>query len=405
MDRTKIPYQTKNKKNSEYAAMRNIKLTIYGEFWDSQIYSKNLYIFGDTGDMYIINWDDLINQYFHDKPDLETVAHVAFLESNLFYTKSSQVILKAPEIRDFLKNKFITLSQQDINLDIKTIDQNLCKHQDNPFPFPHADSEIYYSKLYVVLKDGVFAAPYQTITKSSQLWDAPVFNISASDSYGSIALAAGSEGLYETRGVNTPKIVTINPKQVSPNHCSSCDWSNYNINSSSHFYSSFFAAYKKIRDTEDKTKINRQLDSIILTKDIFNATGYSWGSHDKLYMYTNGEIKTRQYIAKKDGTPSFNDIGSLSLENWKGSVVSASVAPFGTIIECDNAIIVIRSDGEVITFKGEPVNWRVFSNSKYYTNQLHIIYDDRLEIHSFYHDYFINQNTKKSGISMSQGKD
>jgi len=52
------------------------------------------------------------------------------------------------------------------------------------------------------------------------------------------------------------------------------------------------------------------------------------------------------------------------------------------------------------TFAGEPVNWRIFPRSKHYENQLHIIYNDRLEIISFNHDYFVNQNEKWAGIEV-----
>ncbi|MFA5018495.1 MAG: hypothetical protein WC504_13170 [Methylobacter sp.] len=388
--------------------MQNIKLTIFGEFWDSQIYSKNLYIFGDSGDMYIVDWDNLINHYFDNQPDLQTVAHISFLESDLLYTKSAQVILKSPVIASHLKDKFIDLSTHNISLQLDKSTSRFYKHKDNPLPFPHADSEVYYSKLYVALNEGVFATPCYSSNadaKHLKLWDAPVFGISASNSYTAIALSAGSDGLFEMSAEKNNHNILSKPTLVSDKHCSSCDWSFYNINATSHIYSSFFAAYKKIPDSKNKRKFHRQLDKIIPTEEIFHATGYSWGSHDKMYMYNNGIIESIQYSANRDGTPSFRKIGSLPLQNWKGSVISASVAPFGTVVECENAIIVIRSDGRVITLPGEPVNWRIFSNSKYYKNQLHIIYDDRLEIHSFYHDYFVEQDvkTKQSGISMSQG--
>ena len=154
----------------------------------------------------------------------------------------------------------------------------------------------------------------------------------------------------------------------------------------SYLHGSFFAAYKKIKDEKNKHKVHRKLERIIPSSDIFHSTGFSWGAHDKIYMYNNGIIKTVKYTANTDGNPLFEDIGNLPLQNWKGEVISASVAPFGTVVECENAIVVIRSDGEITTFPGEPVNWRIFSNTKFYKNQLHIIYDDRLEIHSFFHD-------------------
>ena len=50
-----------------------------------------------------------------------------------------------------------------------------------------------------------------------------------------------------------------------------------------------------------------------------------------------------------------------------------------------------------MTIRGEPVRWRIFPRSTNFTNQLHIIYDDRIEILSFVHDYFVNQKSKLAG--------
>ncbi|MEP4602396.1 MAG: hypothetical protein ABJZ98_15915, partial [Saccharospirillum sp.] len=123
---------------------------------------------------------------------------------------------------------------------------------------------------------------------------------------------------------------------------------------------------------------------------------------DKVYMDVGGKIEAAQYYQSKDKSPKFKRLPPLELQDWKGEVVSAGVAPFGTIIECENAIVVVCSDGVVKTFPGEPVNWRVFNNTQYYRNQLHIIYDDKIEIHSFYHDYFVDQKVKNSGIDVER---
>lgn len=377
--------------------MQHIKLTIPGAFWDTQLYARTLYIFGDSGNLFTINWDNYIKEHFYGFEDLQTAVHVSFLESDLFYTRGSQIIFKDSHVKDIILDRFNQLAQLELDMDLNS---KSVTHSDNPLPFPHADSEIYYSKLYVGLDTGVYSAAINSSDKTStKLWDAPVLNVSAS-SYTAIALAAGNEGLYEMKPHIDENIDQA--RQVSNNHCSSSEWSDYNITASSHVRSAFFAAYKKLRDKENH--IMRELDEIIPLNEVFEHSGYSWGSHDKLYMYRNNSIECMRYSANKDSTPSFTRISTIPIADWKGEVVSASVAPFGTVIECDNAIIVIQSNGEIVTLPGEPVNWRVFSNSKLYKNQLHIIYDDRLEIYSFFHDYFVDQSSKSSGIEMKQKK-
>ncbi|HAO21275.1 MAG TPA: hypothetical protein DCQ37_12880 [Desulfobacteraceae bacterium] len=143
----------------------------------------------------------------------------------------------------------------------------------------------------------------------------------------------------------------------------------------------------------------RRFRSLISEDTIFHGSGYSWGVHDKLYQVRDGCV----YIVRYQPWKRQRFIEEVRFDSWKGQVVSGKVASFGVIIECENAIVVLPSDdGTPITFKGEPVNWRIFPRSKYYENQLHIIYEDRIEIISFNHDYFVNQKSKRAGIEVFQ---
>jgi len=159
-------------------------------------------------------------------------------------------------------------------------------------------------------------------------------------------------------------------------------------------------------------KEERRFEQVVSSTDIFSDRGFSWGARDKIYSYDANrrqvEVVRYTHDSKKQPRDRFKNIGSIplddeniTLDEWKGDVIDARVTPFGTVVECDNALVVLKSNGAPETIPGEPVNWRVFSRSKDYKNQLHIIYDDRLEIWSFNHDYFVNQTAKLAGSSMS----
>ena len=75
------------------------------------------------------------------------------------------------------------------------------------------------------------------------------------------------------------------------------------------------------------------------------------------------------------------------------------MAHFGVVIELEDSLLVLRSDEAIERIEGEVVSWRVFPRSRKYVNQLHVIYEDRLEIWCFLHDYFQNQDTKFYGTS------
>ena len=77
--------------------------------------------------------------------------------------------------------------------------------------------------------------------------------------------------------------------------------------------------------------------------------------------------------------------------------MSAKVALFGTVVEFDSGLVVLTSDGNRHRVAGEPVSWRVFPRSRHYEDHLHVIYDDRLEVHSFNHDYACRPARKNFG--------
>ena len=259
--------------------------------------------------------------------------------------------------------------------------------------------------MYVGLKSGVHRSECNgnnLVSNTEKIWDAPILDLTASKSYTTMALAAGSDGLFQLKihplKSNEQKQT---PTNISKENCTYCDWSYCNIFATSYSSSSFFAAFKKEKDPKNSKKKIRAFDKIITEDKIFNKSGFSWGIHDKIYTWQdNRTIEAIRYSSKKDGSPIFTSIGNINLSEDYGEMISAKAASFGTILEFEESIVVVRSNEEIFFIPGEPVNWRVFSNSKNYTNQLHIVYEDRLEIYSFYNDYFVDQRAKIFGINM-----
>jgi hypothetical protein len=124
-----------------------------------------------------------------------------------------------------------------------------------------------------------------------------------------------------------------------------------------------------------------------------------------MYKISGGAISVSNYNSsyksEKKSNSKFEYLGGQNLP-FDGDVVSTGTAPFGTVLEMDDRMIVLRSDGEIEVFPGEPVHWRVFPRSEHYSNQLHIIYEDYVDIISFTHDYFVNQQEKIFGFSKSR---
>ncbi len=383
--------------------MQPIKLEIEGKYWDSQIYSGILYLFTLDGEIISIDWEKLINR-LNIEENLKLALLCAFSRSDYLYSREFDLLFGDREIKHVITNKFLNLSNYDLIITKNKIEEYTLTKQDSPFPFPHSDSTIYLNNIYTSSKDGIHRATcnrrrskYVVSTRREKKWDAP--SLSVTGSYGSLAVAAGDEGLFEI-GLKSDfyddKINFKAPRLLSSSHCSDCGWTFYSIFASSHVADGYHATFKK--EKIDDRVYKREFNEIKFSRNIFNNSGYSWGTQDKIYKVSGNIISIVKYSPwQRDNNEEYHKLGEIHLENWKGNVVSGKNALFGIVIECENAIVVKLSNDDFHNIPGEPVNWRIFPRSKYYENQLHIIYDDRLSIYSFNQDYFVDQRLKKIG--------
>jgi hypothetical protein len=400
-------------------------ITIEGSYWDSYIYKGRLFLFRCDGSMLTIKWDRA-SEALRITEDQKLAFSASFTASDLLYSHVYLPFLKDKEIYSLLVDKFERLAAQNLVLNQVMLNELKLGEQDTPFPFPHAESEVYYDKLYVASQDGVHSGSchgktkFPVSTRSRRLWDSPCTAVSAG--YGKLAVAAGSDGLHEI-SVND---YSFERNQLLDMNCVDCEWAYYSIFASSHTQQGGLAAFEKLPDDpiarygyRTRHSYQRNFKGILRDEDIFlkkqlrdeddfsrEARGYSWGVQDKLCKISSKGIHVVRYQPWLDDEEEepLQDHGFLPMKSTQGGVVSAATAPFGIVIEYDRALALILSDGRKITIPGEPVSWKVFPRAKHYQNQLHIIYEDRLMIYSFNHDYIIDQNKKTSGTCVFQSR-
>jgi hypothetical protein len=380
--------------------LQPLKITIYGEYWDSYLYSGRLYLFNLDGSLSTINWDKLVQQYIQDE-QLRIVIEAAFSRSDYLYGKNFKAFFSDQDIKNLLMRKITRAALLDFELTLKQRAALEVRTQDNPFPFPHTDIAFYINKVYSASADGLYRSSsskknkFPIKRKADLLWDCPVLSIAAA--YFTVALAAGGEGLFEYF-VDDPdgdlfEKPNSNPMQRQHQDCTACSWAFHSIFGSSHIENSFLAQFS--RNSNDSER-HRSFVGTLSSENIFHQQGYSWANSDKFCQAIKSGIKIIRYNPwSKDN--QFIDLGTLNFDTLQGEIVSGGIASFGIIIELEKSVVVLSSDGETFSFPGEPIRWRVYPRSKYYTNQLHIIYDNRLEICSFNHDYFVDQANKKIG--------
>jgi hypothetical protein len=388
-----------------------IKVSVLGEFWDSHVYSGFLYLFGIHGSLEKISWNALVDE-LNIPEDLRPIARAGLLGNHLLYETGSRNLLQDHKIKQLVIDQFERLaeSMQGCELD-KSRKSSI---RQNHFPFPHHDIEMYKQKLYVGAEEGLYVdCTYDGGRVAKRLSEIPAYDIAAS--VDTMAQACGDDGLIEINiasknGEHAPGEM----KKLSELPCSSCEWAFSNVMATGAGCDPYIALFQKMlplgNDSIEARKPRRSFERIALSDEFFPSSHHesvlSWGAHDKLYRYTKNCIEVVRY--EPESRRRLGDVdrftGSrvirLPSEDSISSPLSARVASFGSVLELDNGLIVLPTVGENRFIPGEPVNWRVFPRAIDYSNHLHIIYEDRLDIWIFTHDYFANQDQKIQGISV-----
>jgi hypothetical protein len=373
------------------AAMQPLKVTIPGEYWDSQIYAGRLYLFKDNGAIETLDWDQCINK-FEISPHERLALRCAFQRSDYLYSADFTLLFNDPDVKNLVVTKFADLGRRALVVDKKN---SFIDEQDNPFPFPHADSTIYNNQMYVGSSVGLFrgTCDKSTIkpisTKPRKEWDGPSFSIAAS--YNEIAVAGGHDGLFE---IPIQRRSYVDPRATMEIECNKCSWNYYSIFCSGPKLAGI-ADFKKTKDPY-RDYSERHFLNFLDSTDIFGESGFSWARQEKVYLATETAIKVASYTPwDEENKVKIISFGT-PIEGSK-EAKNGAVASFGTILELSDTLVVIQSDGTIFVVVGDPIGWRIFPKSKHYENQLHVLFEDRMEIYSFNQDYFQDQETKIFG--------
>lgn len=391
--------------------MRDLKLSVEGQWWDSLLYKGQLHLFGTDGSLSIYAWERLVADLARSFGENGVALRLAFSESNAIYRATMDL--------QHVRRCFANLASTEFEISAATLAKYCIARSDNDFPFPHATSAFHYDRLIVATGRGVFAAHYDPDTSSrtqvirlssrgaNQAWPA----------YGNVAVAAGPDGLFhldlKIGDREWPK--EQDGGRLSERACDACDWMFNNIVGTSFEEGSVLARFDRASGTTDSSiplqdivgddneesteaawkagDVDRLEDLVGNQYDAGDKKPLIWGSRDKLYkverrhiavyrLFSSGELK---FIGKVPRPSDFN------------TLVSVKTALFGLVFEFDESLLVLKSNGATQTFAEEPVNWRVFPRSKRYENHLHILKDAVLEIHSYNHDVDQNQYHKLIG--------
>lgn len=387
--------------------MRPLKITIRGNFWDVQIYRDRLHLWDMNGDLSTYNWEESIEPLFSQDISLKLPLICAFSRGDYLYNANFDLIFGDSDFKELLEEKFTH-----VNSEIE-LEPALKAKQANPFKELQIDSEIYSNKLYAITSSGLWSATahrsnniYPISSIARKKWDGNLQSIKAHSN--KLALSGGSEGLFEylISGENIYDDNFYKPEdkitQLSKEHSLYANWSFSSIYSTSDIGKSFLHANYWDNSSARQLKHGRMFDDSDIFSD-FEEGSFSWSEYEKIYSVKDSTIKVVNFnqsnVNPNKAKNPFEEVFTQEFQNINSQqIVMADVANFGTIIEDDNGLTILRSDGENFRIDGSITRWRVYPRAKRYENHLHVILDDRIEIYSFNHDYFIDQKSKVFGI-------
>jgi len=404
--------------------MNPCKISIIGDFWDCQIYRNRLYLWYTDGKLTVVDWIQLVEFFIEDEYD-RLAFTCAFLQGGLLYGDSLQVLFNDKEFKALLFTKFNRINSRELIIDEFILRAFALGEQDNPFRELQTDSEILNNKIYAATYKGILSATahrkvtnsFKVSSKAPLVNDFVAFNIKAGR-YAKIALSGGNEGLYEYRASSyyssrfdwedeePGNMDDIDLRKISGRHSSFADYNFSSIYNSSLLGESFLS-YHKWADQEDYIPGKKKLvfEEEISQQAIFGrseANSLSWGTNEKLYYAADNVLEVVTFDSRDNASEMFSQKKLFDFQPWKGRIIKGGTSYFGTIVECENALVILTGNDNFFNIPGEITRWRVYPRSINYENHLHVIQNDRLEIYAFNDDYFKDQQEKDFGIMFQE---
>jgi len=382
--------------------MRALKVRIEGDYWDSIIYNDKLMLVTGEGTMEVYPWDKLVGLLISRHPDLELQLHHLLRRGRAWYALGIQDLMGHPASRSTL----LAMADAAAGADLLISRKQLVAHRKAVVDvalFPTTDLECYGSKLFVGSTDGLQVAALNSIKELELSSDATVFDgpcLRLAASYKRLAIALGQEGLSETTAVGYPRDPDLSPfsysmRQISKQWADSCGWAGSDLVATHRGAGGYVGAFERPERRDSEERFHQpDLVATVTSDRIFSATGGSLiASGGTVALIEGSSISSRSWnpFRQTEGGPIADRQGPLKTESFRDGlgILDAGLAVFGAVVEYDTRMVVHGTDGKRRSIDGEVVNWRIFPRSMRYVNQLHLVKERWLDVHAFFHDYFV----------------
>ncbi len=342
--------------------MRALNLRIEGEYWEFLIKYNKLFLWNYVGEIEVYNWEEILRD-------------ISFIHGDLIYR-----LYNGSRKNEFLSKKDFYSSNSDIYLSKSDLDRYLDKKVLTPTEDIITSIKSYNETLIINTDEGLFISFLDDMERFVKITDMPFYNVSVG-TYGRVAFAGGEEGIFKLSLPENPynknyKDYKENFRNVIKKHSNKTRWVENNIYSSSYFE-------EFILNPLNSNKVFYGENQIYKYSNNEEKDKVTWVKHNKIYRKLNSSALEEVTVLNiRNEELSFKS-RVLTFQDWKGEIIAGAGSAFGTIVECENAMVVIFNDTSVMNIPGEVVRWKSYKSNERYRNILGIIYDNELVLTAF----------------------
>lgn len=369
-----------------------IQLSIELNAWDCFLYSGILFVVTLNNEINGYDWERILKSV--DDPHSHAALYSGLSRADYAQSGNWLHAMTHEQFFDTLKQSVRASSSKTFEVDADTLEQHKLFSIPNPLGTISSAFTIYKNMIYVSSSMGLFSIRIPKDKKSSRnqkaekVWEGRAVAL-AGGGISSVAIAAGSDGTFRYRADADHYEDAKEVHQFSEHHTTNIDWTHISLFRTSLQCPGELLTFERVKPQSNKSSQpnvpDKFLAAVTFAEQEFD---YSWASkhnifglrNNQLSIYTWSEKAIRNSAETHEGqlSKSLKNVRHINLQAWKGRVLSAATTVFGTVIECENALLVADMNSRIWTVPHEVSRWRTYGRSTYYFNQLHLITEGNL---------------------------
>lgn len=389
------------------------KISITGQYYDSYLYKDVLVLINLDKTFDSLNWMDLVDKVNTDVNN-NLAYECAFRNSKFLYNPHYKSFYQDNEFRNLILSKIERIPDINVIRDESLFQVCKINSKNKELRFLPNDIIVYKNNMYFSDSSGVYYKRISSIggyrsshsLSPTSYWVSDMSNVVSFglQNGGYLYLATLENGLwvcdlkfnnysfydrFESKRKYQRRITKEHTSHIKNNYSSLLLGS---YMSESYFLSSYY------------TKRKKRSKNPVRLSELFNSNSDSFyvSSQDKIYQITEKGVNLIKFTQSKvEKNAQFSEIiNVIDCDMDLDNLISSSVELFGIVLEYRDRLVIILSNNTLYTIKTENklVNWRTFPRSQNYTNQIHLIFEDRIDIISINHDFLVDQRYKKFGV-------